>query len=484
MSINRTLDSSFLNLVYSHTPGLVRDFMASTYGYMVGRERFGRYFHQYFNEFTETQWYTWEQIEEIQNRRLRRLLEHAAAHVPYYQQMFEKLGISPRDIADKTELHKLPIIEKETFRRNNQLFRSDAFGERDVVHKHTSGTTGKSLDVALSKERFQADQAVKWFHYSWGGVHLGDRIATLAGHSVTPVQQAGPPFWVTNYPGNQVLFSPNHLTKENLIHYARKLAQIHPTMIHGYPWTIYLLSLCMRQAGINDVRPKAVFTSSETLLEHQRRIMEEQLQCKVYDLYGSGEMVADILECSEGGRHVLSPHSIVEFLRQDGTPAAPGEEGEMVCTGLVNLAMPLVRYRTGDVVVTSDRQCSCGRQGPMVEKIIGRLEDVIVAPDGQYWLTLDMIFRKVHTIVEAQIVQPSREQLIINIVKGPGYSDEDTNKLRNEFRQYVGDEMRIDFQFMEEIPRTSRGKFRPTVSHVRLDLEESLPDHEREKILL
>jgi phenylacetate-CoA ligase len=469
------LDNRLLKRAYCRAPGPVRDVMASVYGFTAARKRFGKYFQQYFDEFSQTQWYSQEQIEEIQNRRLRRLLEHAAEHVPYYRQLFGELGLSPRDVADKTELHKLPILEKETFRRNSHLFRSSAYGERDVVYKRTGGTTGKALTVAISLERFQAEQAIKWFHYSWSGIRRGDRIATLAGHPVAPAEQRRPPFWVTNHAENQVLFSPNHLNEECLAQYARKLAQMHPALIHGYPWTIYLLALCMGKAGRDDVHPKAIYTSSETILEHQRRAIEQQFGCKVYDFYGSGEMVANILECPDGSRHVIGSHSIVEFLRQDGTPALPGEEAEMVCTSLLNLATPLIRYRSGDIVVLSDRQCSCSRPGPLVEKIIGRVEDVIVAPDGKYWITLDLVFKEVDTIVEAQIVQPSREQLLIKVVRGPGYCDADTQKMLDELRRLVGDGMRIDFEFMEKIPRTPLGKFRPMLSCVPLELEESLP---------
>jgi phenylacetate-CoA ligase len=449
--------------------------MATVYGFMMARKRFGQHFLQYFDEFSRTQWYSQEQIEEIQNRRLRRLLEHATEHVPYYRRLFRELGLSPRDVGDKTQLHRLPILEKETFRQQSHLFRSSAYGERDVIYNRTGGTTGKALNIAISLERFQVEQAIKWFHHSWSGIKRGDRTAALAGHPVAPVEQSRPPFWVANYFDNQVLFSPNHLSEQYLAHYARKLAEIRPALIYGYPWTIYLLALYMRKAGRSDVHPKAIYTSSETILEHQRQIIEQQFGCKVYDFYGNGEMVANILECPDGGRHVIGSHSIVKFLRQDGTPALPGEEAEMVCTDLLNLATPLIRYRIGDIVVLSDRQCPCGRPGPLVERIIGRMQDVVTAPNGRYWIPLDLVFKKVDTIVEAQIVQPSKEQLLIKVVRGPGYCDADTQKILSEFRRLLGTGMRIDFEFVNGVPRTPQGKFRQVISYVPVELEESLP---------
>lgn len=475
----RILDNKRLNQVYGYAPGILRDAMATTYGWLMARKRYGKYFQQYLNEFSETQWFSREQIVEIQNRRLRRLVEHAAAHVPYYRQLFCNLRLSPQDIADQTQLAKLPILEKETFRQQNCLFRSSIYGEKDVVHNTTGGTTGKSLDIALSLERFQAEQAIKWFHYSWSGIKKGDKIATLAGHAVAPVEQTHPPFWVTNYVDNQVLFSPNHLSKRYLGYYAQKLAEMQPALMHGYPWTMYLLAQYIRKTGCAQVHPRVIYTSSETLFNHQRQVIEQQFGCKVYDYYANGEMVANILECPDSGLHVIGSHSIVEFLRPDGTPAAPGEEAELICTDLIDYASPLIRYRIGDTAVLSDKRCTCGRPSILVDQISGRIKDAIITPDGRYRPPLSLVFKHVDTIVEAQIVQTSREQLIIRIVKDTRYTDADTQKLLHDFRRMAGPDMRIDFEFLDAIPRSAKGKFRPILSYLPRQLEgDDLPPEE------
>ena len=188
-----------------------------------------------------------------------------------------------------------------------------------------------------------------------------------------------------------MIFSSQHISRDTPPYYIEALRRFQPAMIHGYPSSIYLIAHYLVENNISDIRPKAVFTASETLLDFQRKIIEEAFGCKVFSWYGNTEMVAHATECELGGMHVQLLHSVMEITDEKGNPVGEGVEGIMIGTGLDNWAMPLIRYKVGDVAVPALRRCSCGRGYPLVEKIVGRVEDYVVTPEGRYVGRLDHV---------------------------------------------------------------------------------------------
>jgi len=196
-------------------------------------------------------------------------------------------------------------------------------------------------------------------------------------------------------------------------------------------------------------------------------VMEQAFQCKVYNWYGNAEQVGNIVECEEGNLHVKEDHSFVEFIGPDGRPAQPGELAEMVCTGFGNYAMPLIRYRVGDMAVLSDKKCPCGRSGRIVERIVGRVEDVVVTPDGRHVGRLDHLFKDMLNVKEAQIFQENVNDLEIRIVKRPQFSEKDMRLLMQEARLRLGNKIKIHVRFVDTIKREPSGKLRFVISKVQ-----------------
>jgi phenylacetate-CoA ligase len=461
----------FTRWVYNHSPAFMQDLMTTIYSRGRSRVKYGPKFYEYLTDLERTQWYTNEDLQALQDEKIRRLIWHAYHYVPYYRQLFDTIGISPKDVRNKHDLQSLPYLEKGTVQARLNDFRSSLYRDpRSVECFQTSGTTGKALNVYVSLDALQLEKAFMWLHRSWGGVKFGDKAAAFVGFPIVPVKRTSPPFWVYDRTENRMIFSLQHISKANLSAYADELRRFQPDFIYGYPTAIYLMALYLCDAGITSIRPKMVHTASETLLPQQRTVIEQAFGCQVFDWYGAAELIANIVQCERGNYHIKMEYGVVEILNSNGTPAPPGQIGELVCTGLNNLAMPFIRYRVGDTAIPKEGACPCGRGGQLVERITGRTEDVIVTPDGRYLSRLDFVFKGILNVQEAQLVQDTHDHLRVRIVPRPNFTDRDSAQIMANLRERLGGQMRIEIEIMEHIPRTASGKFRYVISKVPLGL--------------
>jgi len=461
--------NNFIKFIYRNSPWFLKTVLASYYGFSKSFQKYGKHYNEYYNYLTRSQWFTTDQLIEMQVKELKRIITYAGQNVPYYIDVFDKLKLSPDDINSIEDLRKLPILTKEEVRANCERLKSKCYKKKDSVISHTSGSTGKALELTLSKESYKKEQALIWFHRSLGGIKYKDKTATFAGHMVIDVCCKRPPFWVNNLYENQIIFSSYHLTEDNLKYYVEKLIRFQPKLIWGYPSSIYLIAAFLEKENITELQPKAIFLSSETLLDYQREKIEKAFNTKVFILYGNGEMVARIIECEKGGLHILHEYGIIEFLDKNDEPVDYGQIGRMICTGFINYAMPLIRYDIGDVAIPLNKTCECGRKHLLVEGMIGRLDDYVVTPEGRLLGCLGgTIFEDVKAVQEAQIIQKDRNTIILKIVKRLEYSEKDTQKLVSLVQNSVGNGMKIGFEFTDNIPRLPNGKFKFVISKVPL----------------
>jgi phenylacetate-CoA ligase len=256
---------------------------------------------------------------------------------------------------------------------------------------------------------------------------------------------------------NNTLFSSYHLSEANIPAYIKKLHELNPIFIDSYPSAIYTIAQYIINRRIpNQIRPLAIITSSETLLEHQREAISRAFGCKIFDQYGNAEMAAFVCQCELGSYHVNMEYGIIELL-EDGKPVPPGVRGELVCTGFLNKTMPLIRYKIGDSAVFSSHACECGRQTPCLESVEGRVDDIIMTTDGRMIGRLDPIFKGTSGIKETQIVQESPNYIAVKLVKGEAYKPGMGQDVIDELKKRVGDSMKIELVYVDQMERSSTG---------------------------
>jgi phenylacetate-CoA ligase len=263
---------------------------------------------------------------------------------------------------------------------------------------------------------------------------------------------------------NQIYLSAYHLTEENLPAYISQLKRYRPEVLVGYVSSVHLLADHINRHGLEGlVHPRAVLVSSETLFPWMRADIERAFGCKVHDGYGLGELAALITECSHGGLHISPEYGVIEAVEIDG-------EKRLIATGLFNQAMPLLRYDTGDVIELAPpgQRCECGRKLPLVNKLLGRADDYVVTPDGRAVgpAPLSLAFQSVSGIRESQIRQEDLNSVVVSLVIGPEYGSEQQQQLDRELRDRLGNELIINYDCVESIPRTSWGKRRLVDSRV------------------
>lgn len=454
-----------LERLYNSSPIWIQNLMTTVYGYNLHRQRYSDNFQRHLAEVRETQWWPAERLEALQNERLAALVRHAYAYTRYYRQLFDRLGLKPKDITCKDDLCKMPILSKDDLREHFDDIVARNIPRRRIFVDHTSGTTGTPRTLHIDLNCLQYNFALLARAREWAGVDCLPRRASLRGRLIVPNEQEEPPFWRYNRIEDQLLLSSYHISAETILVYAERLRHFKPQLLDGYPSAVYTLARLMQLQGLDNFHPQAVMTDSETLLAYQRQCIEQQFGCKVYDWYGTAELAFSAGQCEQGNYHLNAEFGIVESV-QNGERVGQGEIGHVVCTGLLNYAMPLIRYDVGDTAIFSDEKCPCGRDLQVMNSVEGRVEDIIVTPEGRMVGRLDPVFKEVQNVLEAQILQDSLDTVRVKVVCAEGYNEVDSLNLKDALRKRLGYQMQIELEFVNLIPRTEAGKFRFVISNV------------------
>lgn len=452
--------------IYESTPVWLQNLGLSLYGMKLRRQRHGALFAATLAELRKSERATASELKQLQNQRLRVLLETAFKHVPYYRQLAQQHGWSAERI-DVDRIDTLPVLEKAVVRQRSAELVTDGGPSAAEITINTSGTSGSPLTVRTSVAAVQRNYAFFWRYLGWHGVRFGDRGATFAGRTIVPQSQKGPPYWRHNHAMNTLLCSSYYLSDENCPAYIEALSKFGPAFIDSYPSAIATLAGFINREHIgHSIAPRTIITSSETLLAQQRESIETAFGCKVRDHYGCAEMAAFITECEHGSYHVNPEFGIVEILRDDGGACGYEEDGQLCLTGLVNDSMPLIRYLIGDRAQWRAEPCRCGRAFPVIGALLGRVDDVIVTPEGRKVGRLDPAFKGVEGVVESQIVQTARDTVEVLVVGDDQFNDAAAAILVSNLRARLSNAMQVGIRRVDAIPRGRNGKFRSVVSKI------------------
>lgn len=442
--------------------------LVSAYGWQWKQRRFGGLFPQAYAEAEQREAFTAGQWQQYQQSRLQHLLLHAAEQVPYYRQSFGRQGITTaqlRQITPET-LHRLPVLSKEHLRSYGASTLLARQREKGGSFFASSGSTGTPTQVLFSHAMHQRWMALFERRVrNWAGVNSNMPRGMIGGRRVLPDAQHRPPFYRCNIAEKQVYFSAYHISPANAPGYLQGIQRYGLRYMTGYAMSNYLLARYVHELGLQAPQLSAVITSSEKLTPAMRRLFSQVYGCRTYDGWSGVEACGLITECEQGSLHISPDAGILEVLGPGMQPVPPGTPGTVYCTGLLNYDQPLIRYNIGDQLVLSPGGCSCGRAMPVVQEILGRVEDVVTGPDGRQVVRFHSIFNGLHTVRQAQVEQFSANRLLIRIVPVAGSSRSEEATMRSRIISQLGT-MQVDFEYVTHIPQTPAGKFRAVISHL------------------
>ncbi len=428
--------------------------------------------------YRKNQWLSSLELQKLQQAKLIALVKHCEGTVPYYRELFRQIGFDASAAADSDQWLKIPFLTKRIINGNRNKLIAENTGISELIRNSTSGSTGETLRCFYDQRSAKARQAAVWRDLEWTSCGYAERKAYLWGAQIDLRTSQSLKGRFHSFVTGDMNLSSYELSDESMNRYFRLLQKHSPKLLISYPSPLETFADFLKKKGYRIPSIKAIVTSAEQLYPWQRAKIEGVFGCRIFDRYGCREFghVAHECECHDG-YHVNSERFFLEVIDQDGKSVGEGEKGEVVITDLDNYGFPMIRYQIGDIAQQTNRQCLCGRGLPLLQSIGGRSFDVIVCPNGNrvagtFWtITVKSIVPETG-VVSFQVEQSAIDKLIVRIVKGEDYPSWAEEKISEAFKIKCGNDMRIFFEYVKNIPLTESGKTKFVVS--RLARKETL----------
>lgn len=413
-------------------------------------------------EFARSQWLPADALRELQAARLRRLLRHAFGRCPFYRRRFDAAGLHPEDVAGPEDLRLLPPLEKADVQRHAGDMVAAGWPAGDLIANRSGGSTGTPVRFFSCRDRKCSRQAAARRHNRWAGWEVGDSEAVIWGAPRDKPSAS----WKARLAGrlrDPLWLDAARIDDAALTAFRDGLRRHRPRVVLAYAGAATLFARYVLTAGAELPPPRAVVTSAETLSADDRCLIEAAFAAPVFDRYGCREVGVIASQCERrGGLHVMAEGLIVEVVTAAG-PAGVGEPGAVLVTDLMNFAMPLIRYRLGDVAEWADGACECGRPLPRLRRVVGRVSDFLVGADGRLVSGAVVATHVVATrpsLGRVQIVQEAPGEVTYRVVPGPGFDpSRDLAFLEAETRRYLGPGAAAAFEVRDSLPAEASGKF-------------------------
>lgn len=416
-----------------------------------------------------SQWLSPAEIEGRQLLQLRALLAHCVKTVPYYRERFAEIvkADTPLDMAG---WRTIPILTRADLQRDADKLASTAVPQSHggVSTAQSSGSTGMPVRFQTSAVNNLFYYASNLRHYRWHDYDPAARYASIMRLNETQraLADAGQPVpWMKGYStGPHYYFDVARPASQQIAW----LQDIKAKLVTTYPSNLRnLLDHCTQHdMSIPDLQ--AVTTMSEPLDADVKAQCLAVLGAAVHDIYSAQEVGIIALQCPDGaGYHAMVESLLVEILDADGLPCEPGVIGRVVVTSLHNFAMPLIRYELGDYAEAGP-VCACGRGLPSIGRILGRVRNMLVLPDGQkIWPSFGSRgMTAIAPVRQHQIVQTSISALEVRLVVERPLTVAEETALARHVTARLPTEMAVSFAYTKAVRRAADGKFEDFISLV------------------
>lgn len=439
--------------IFYNLPWPVKRLVGCLYKLLPKRMKYGSFYFAYINRIRLFNSLNYEAACKEQQKILLNQVNDAISHVPYYSHY--KRCTSMEDFTE------LPVIDKQVIVRSFHDFTNP--GTRNSrIKANTGGSSGTPLEFFIEKDISRPKEKAH-FDWYWGlfNYKSNDRIMMIRG---LPLSQNR--LFEYRTIDNVLNITCYKLNNQNISQIAREIETFRPTIIHGYPSSLKILTVLLETITFkNKPKIKAIFLGSESLTDSDRQYFKEFYNAKVVNWYGHTERLIHGGNCpAANGYHFYPFYGYMELLDEWNNPVRePGKEGRIVATGFDNRVMPFIRYDTGDLgILSENKTCECGFTGTTLKSITGRSQYIIVLSDNTSVSLTAFIFGQhldaFKRIMEMQIVQERIGEIEIKIIKSPEYSSADEDSLAQTLLSSVDHKIKIKFTYVDELTKTVRGK--------------------------
>lgn len=451
--------------IYSLVPDFLQNFIVTLYNFKAYKIRYGGQYHTFRKQFYQNRNLSLDELKTIQKNRYEKFINYCITHSQYYKEKYSNINYPER----LENIQTLPVIGKEELRQNIEKITIKT-GEK-LEKSKTGGTTGKSLEVKFryidSQERFAMLDDFR----SRFGYELGKKTAWFSGKNLlTDKDLKKKRFWKTDFYHKVRYYSTFHVKEEFLKYYVEDLIRFRPEYLVGFPSSILEIAKYGLVNGYNfpENVTKAVFPTAETITDEMRLNIESFLKTKMYNQYASSEGAPFIFECEKGNLHLELQSGVFEVLDDQNHPT---KSGKLVLTSFTTEATPLIRYDIGDFIALADnKDCSCGNNNPLVDEILGRIDDYVYSPEnGKINLgNVSNTLKDTFGIVKFQAIQDELSKIIVKVIIDKDiYKESVEKKFIQNWRDRVGNKMELEIQYVDEIPVEASGKFRIVKNNIK-----------------
>jgi phenylacetate-CoA ligase len=411
------------------------------------------------------------EIEQHQAERIHELLVYAARHCEFYRMRFAGVGLTQERDLTVENLELVPVLSKHDVQQHFDSLLPRGVGRSSWRQNSSGGSTGQTVVLMQDAAYREEGDATTFVSDRMQGWHFGDRVALLWGGPNDTRTWRNAKVRILSYLGNCRLYDSFDMSTAKMELYHRDLQRYQPDIILAYAGSAYLFARHLLEQQLRPRYPRvSIITSAETLTDQMRNTIEECFSVPVYNRYGSREVGCVASECRHrSGLHVHIDKKIEVLDLQTGSPVLD-TPGRIVVTLLSNRALPLIRYDLGDIGVRTRKSCICGVNTPLLQTVLGRSSDFILAPSGRliHGEYFTHVFYGRRTIRQFQFVQESRTRYVVRLIPNGDLTAAQLEDIRQEIMAVLGSVADVRFEFTEHIPPLPSGKFRFTISNVQL----------------
>jgi phenylacetate-CoA ligase len=437
--------------------------------YGIQERLLGRSTFSILAELRQSQWWPRERLEGLQLRRLQRLAANAYEQTPYWRSIMRRNGIEPSDIQTLADVSRFPLLSKQQIR---QAARDAVWfdGGRRVRMGRTSGSTNEPLEFFTSAERESHINAARIRGHESVGMRRGEKEMYFWGSPVE-ISKQDKLKRIRDWFINDGFTNGFHVDEASVRECVRAWLRFGPKCIFSYPSSLAMLASIAERRGIElgQLRErglKMIITTAE-IVEGFRDPLRQAFGVPVYDSYGLREAGLIGHECAHQVMHCVEEQVLLETIDPITLEPTWGE-GELVVTNLVGHVMPMIRYRTGDIVTLSDAPCRCGRTSRGVKVTGGRAVDFVITSKGVWLsgLTFTYLHKQIAGILQLQVQQDRIGEIRVLLVTSGEFGSLGEEKVRQSLRQSLKCNDAIVIEQVENIPSCASGKHRLVVGRV------------------